>query len=295
MSRCQPEVLCIILDARLATVEGDIGRLHPSAPEAPQGALLPPLWDALLLFCRAHAALALDQQVALWVACAKSTHLLACGFRFDIDWAAAKQRMVDALQEEGAFAGASLIAAGLSLAMCQLNRIRKTFPGHLGRVLIVDGSSKEADLSHQSNALLGCAFAAQTAGVPVDCFALGRQPASILRQVVLLAGGKHHAIPPNGREELASDVLAPALLFHFLSSSAIRKDLNTATDPQSHAVVCVCHGEPHQVAYVCSCCMSVFCSDDSAICSRCRTRFRPEADVDLKLRDIGTSALGVCP
>lgn len=321
MAGAPPELLYVVLDARIAILGTEVGRPQPEPqaqvqsqglalsataddiePLAANGAgaahamaLLPHLWDAMLVFCRAHAALSLDQKIAILGAHAKRTALLTHGFCADIDWSGAKQQLVEFLREDGALSGVSLLAAGLSAALCKANRARKTLNGHLARVLLLDGSSAHGDLSKQGNALLGCAFAAQGAGVPIDCLAVGREPSTLLRQVVILSGGKHHAVLPSGGFQPATEVLVPALLFHFLSSSATRKEMNTATDLQSHAVVCSCHGEPHEVAYVCSCCLSVYCSEQSAICTYCRTRFRPESCLDMKLRELGTAPLGVCP
>lgn len=279
-----PELLLLVLDARLALRPGGTG---PGARAAGGEALFPRLWDALVVFCRAHAAVGPDQQVALLAAHARRTVVLASGMCASVDWEAARHSAAAFALEEGGLLGEPLLAAALSRALCLAHRLRRSATELQARVLLLDGSAVEADLSSQSSALINCAFAAQAAGMLIDCLALGPEPAVLLRQVAGLTSGKHLGLAPSGREHRPEDVLVPLLLFHFLPGVLARKELNVVADTQHHSAVCLCHGERRELAHICSSCLAVFCSDAAAICPVCGTRFRHERERDRRLLDVG--------
>lgn len=284
----------LVLDARLALQASGTG---PNArPAAGGGAgtgaaevFFPQLWEALVVFCRAHAALGSDQQLGLFVAHARRAALLVGGMCAAVDWEATRRTTVAFALEDAGLPGEPLLAAALSRALCLAHRLRRRGGGGelRARCLVLEGSASEADLSSQGPALINCAFAAQAAGILIDCLALGAEPSMLMRQVAGLTAGKHHSLPPVGREHRPEDILVPVLLFHFMPGVDTRKELNLVADTQHHSAVCLCHGERRELAHVCSCCLAVFCSDAAAICPVCGTRFRHERDADRRLLDTG--------
>ncbi|CAK0861290.1 unnamed protein product [Prorocentrum cordatum] len=269
-----PELLVAVLDARLAA---------ESSAEVPA---LFCLWDSLLVLLRAHGAVGADNRACLFGASSRAVRLLAEGRAAEADWAPARPACAQLCLEEHACDGAPQFALGLSLALCYANRLQREDPALRPRVLAIDCSRGEADLAAQSAAIISCAYAARAAGVPVDCLSLGPAPSAALRQAAALSGGRHLALPAASSGEPLAEVLAPALLFHFLPGVAVRGALNATEDAPSLAAVCACHGEPQEVAFVCSCCLAPYCSDAPAICQACRTRFRPERESDRRLREL---------
>merc|ERR1719198_85926 len=76
-------------------------------------------------------------------------------------------------------------------------------------------------------------------------------------------------------------------MFHFLPSPELRQDFNiTEGQQQSLEATCVCHGKAQHLAWVCSCCLSLYCSDNAAICPTCNTRFQPPRAEDWQLREL---------
>jgi len=232
------------------------------------------------VFCAAHAALSMDQRVAVLAAHSKRAMLLAGGFSASLDWNALQQAAFDFFLEGDhcAVGGAPQLAAGLARALCNINQVRQAAGRKFhARVLVVECSYAETDLSPQGLALVNIAFAAEAEDVLLDCLALGQEASALLRQIVGITGGRHNALPLKSvTEHGLAGVLLPALLFHFLPGVPVRRQLNVVAGIQNTAAVCACHGEMHDIAYVCSCCLSVYCSDSIAICLGCRSRFRPE-------------------
>lgn len=285
-----PELLLVILDARLILHDG----LGPVQQELSVADLFSCIWDALLVLCRAHSALGSDHQFVLLGAHARRSTLLSgsesLGRGCDFDWKAARRATAEFALEDGGMSGAPMLAAAISHALCCANRLRQTQRELHARVLILDGSATESDLSSQGTPLMSCAFAAKARDMIIDCLSLGAEPSVLLRQVANISNGKHRAIGPTGGAERAADVLIPMLLFHFLPGAHVRKELNVTADVQNLAAVCACHGETQELGYVCSSCLSIFCSDAAAICPRCSTRFRCESGVDCRLSELGIEA-----
>eukprot|EP00933_Yihiella_yeosuensis_P038516 TRINITY_DN32450_c0_g2_i1.p1 TRINITY_DN32450_c0_g2~~TRINITY_DN32450_c0_g2_i1.p1 ORF type:complete len:296 (+),score=47.99 TRINITY_DN32450_c0_g2_i1:30-917(+) len=285
------DLLVVILDARVVLLED-------------KQASFPEIWESLLMLIRAHIACGSNQQTAIFGA-GFSKAVLLSGTRCDsIHWEATKRATVELALESASPTVPSdsppLVAAALSKALCLANRNRCSSPTLkiLPRVLVVDASITEVDHMQQSSGLIGCAFAAQAEGVPVDCLSLGPKASSILRQVSIISGGKHWALPraesmktPQGDSLSLTEVLGPILLFHFLPGVTVRKDLRAAADLQQLPVVCACHGDIQEIGHVCSCCLAVLCSDQPAICPCCHTRFKRDRDPDRRLRDAGPAEL----
>eukprot|EP00913_Durusdinium_trenchii_P034420 g32201.t1 len=117
---------------------------------------------------------------------------------------------------------------------------------------------------------------------------------SVTAQVAAnLAEGKHVRLSSTEKfgEMAAPEVLAASMLFHFLASQVMRKQLAVAPDQQHLPAVCRCHGKTLEIGHVCSCCLSIYCSDASAICQTCGTRFKLKRDFDPKIKDLDPEEL----
>lgn len=293
------ELLAIVIDARLVQLREAVPRQSAKRPQQPHVQLpgkketstgspaFPVIWDSLLVLCRAHAALATEQRVLLLGAHSRRAAVLASGLCRTIDWEAARRAASAFFVEEGA-AGTPVVSVALSKVLCHANRVRHDagIPDLPARVLFVDGSSGVTDFAAQGTALTSGAFAAKAAGVPVDCLSLGAEEPALLRQVAILTGGKHIALPPGGQPQSLPEVLVPTLLFHFVPGIAARKELNATEDFQNLAAICHCHGEALEIAYVCSCCLAIYCGGSRAICAVCRTRFRQDHTADPLLSEL---------
>eukprot|EP00927_Polykrikos_kofoidii_P017095 TRINITY_DN17762_c0_g1_i1.p1 TRINITY_DN17762_c0_g1~~TRINITY_DN17762_c0_g1_i1.p1 ORF type:complete len:404 (-),score=50.90 TRINITY_DN17762_c0_g1_i1:276-1487(-) len=185
------------------------------------------------------------------------------------------------------------------------------------RILVLECCDDETDFSHQASSLVSSAFGAQARGVPIDCLSLGQTPSVVFQQATSLSGGSHHHLPLCARDgQTAVDapaakdrgrgrgsggdvppdgtaLLLPALLFHFLPGVVARRDISKETHVMSSAAVCACHGKTCDIAYVCSCCLAIFCRDIAAICPGCQTRFRAAGhrDDERRLRDLAEPEL----
>ena len=138
----------------------------------------------------------------------------------------------------------------------------------------------------QQLALMNCAFAAQRIGVLIDCCAIRANPSTCLRQAVDVTGGGHRVLESRPGQQFApSAVLLPTLLMHFLASAETRKLFAAPYTAASQACVCVCHREPQELAYLCSCCLAAYCSDAIAICKICRTRLKRERNLIGRMTD----------
>merc|ERR1712046_435045 len=110
-------------------------------------------------------------------------------------------------------------------------------------------------------------------------------PAVLLRQAASRSGGLHQTLCPGDQwpPDLQSFFLAK-LMFNFLPSHELRRDFNIGQGQQlSLEATCSCHGRSRRLAWVCSCCLSLYCSDEAAMCPTC---FRPPIAEDRQLRDL---------
>lgn len=293
-----PELLVLVLDARLALIR--------DASDTAAATAFPQVWQALGVLRAAHCALSTAHRTALFAAHARRATLLATGLRGMADWEEARQATVRFLLEPGAQDGEPLLAGALAQVLCHAQRQRSSLKevaeglcGGSGRAagadlavrcLLLSASAGQDELTMQSSGLVNCAFAAQAVGMPIDCLALGDASCALLQQASALSGGRFEALPPTslaGRHRL-SDACTAMLLFHFLPGAAARRELKAMDEVvHNYAAVCKCHAAAREIAFVCSCCLSIYCSDDLAICTTCGTRLRPDVPEAPQLRDVG--------
>ncbi|CAI9740907.1 general transcription factor IIH subunit 3-like isoform X1 [Octopus vulgaris] len=175
-----------------------------------------------------------------------------------------KNLMVD--QEVGQLYSDSVVAGSIGMALCFINRMEKEL--HLGdklssRILIMKGSQ---DNPAQYMNFMNTVFSAQKQNVIIDSCILG-DDSSLLQQACDITGGTYLKLPT------VSGILQ-YLLCVFLPDPHVRHKLSLPARVQvDYRAACFCHRNLIDIGYVCSVCLSIFCSF-SPICSTCQTTFK---------------------
>uniref|UniRef100_UPI00358DDE2B general transcription factor IIH subunit 3 isoform X1 n=1 Tax=Myxine glutinosa TaxID=7769 RepID=UPI00358DDE2B len=158
----------------------------------------------------------------------------------------------------------SLTAGALAKALCYINRMRKQDQVHGGEMkgrIVLLAACEEAQYMN----LMNVAFTAEKQDVCVDVCALGSE-SSLLQQVSGLTGGLYLRVPEQ-------ESLLQYLQWVFLSEPDVRRRLLLPRPSRSDVrPACFCHRQLLDIAYVCSVCLSIFCTF-SPICSTCETAF----------------------
>ena len=167
------------------------------------------------------------------------------------------------------------IAQGISRALCFVNKSSMK-----GRVIVFECSTGVTDFSSQSVALSNCGWAAGKARISVVSLA-SAQPAAALLSLCDRTGGVHIPAAFCG----SKGELVQALLFHLSASEIATKSLKSRPQAatQHMGAVCACHNKAIDKGYVCSICLSIYCSDSAGICAVCGSRIRREARDELPL------------
>ncbi|KAG0356941.1 RNA polymerase II transcription factor B subunit 4 [Podila minutissima] len=161
--------------------------------------------------------------------------------------------------------GSSKIAASLSLGLCYINQALKSDGmGHIKpRILVLTVSP---DSSSDYIPIMNCIFSAQKANIPIDVCKIWGEDAVFLQQAAHITEGIYIRLDdPHG--------LLQILMFSFLPDVFSRNYLCLpGQDQVDFRAACFCHKKIVDIGYVCSVCLSIFCSF-SPVCSTCRTKF----------------------
>jgi len=162
-----------------------------------------------------------------------------------------------------------LLSSAMGMALCRANSFKR-LPS---RVLVVSCSMQAGSYAGQYMNLMNSFFAAQKMNVPVDGCVFTKEEnkrGSILEQGCDLTGGHYLSIP-----NIAGNL--EYLLWIFLPSTSVRETLLLPERRRAtHRAACFCHRNIIDIGYVCSVCLSIFCSFSST-CSTCQTHFNPES------------------
>lgn len=171
------------------------------------------------------------------------------------------------------FENDSLIAGAVSMALCYIHRMEKE--AQLGvklssRILVVKASE---DNPAQYMNFMNAIFTAQKQNVVIDACILDND-SGLLQQACDITGGVYLKIPqPQG--------LLQYLLWVYLPDPASRDHLTLPPRAQvDYRAACFCHRSLIDIGYVCSVCLSIFCTF-SPICSTCQTTFKIVAPAKL--------------
>jgi transcription initiation factor TFIIH subunit 3 len=177
--------------------------------------------------------------------------------------AALLQALRQLAQATPARSGPSPLSGALSRALCYIQRATRGPTALSPRILALHGS---ADAPAQYVAMMNAIFSAQAGAVPVDACLLGGAESPFLQQAAALTGGVYlrPARPGALLQYLLSVFAADAC-----SRAALRLPTPRGVDFRAS---CFCHKRAVDVGFVCSVCLSIFCTV-CAECSTCGTPF----------------------
>jgi transcription initiation factor TFIIH subunit 3 len=163
-----------------------------------------------------------------------------------------------------------LISGALSIALCKINRKKEQFDS--SRVVIITPSSDHPFfLTSQYMSFMNAFFTAQKMDVVIDVATANNEAEdssnSILRQACDITQGTYLRIPNQ-------KALLQYLNWVLLPDFETRKSLVLPEKvPVGSRAACFCHRTLVEIGYVCSVCLSVFCTF-SPICTTCNTIFK---------------------
>lgn len=159
-----------------------------------------------------------------------------------------------------------LLAAALGSALCKINSIKGLNP----RILFLSCSMRAGGYASQYMNLMNSFFAAQKVAVPIDACIYTKvdlNVSPIIQQGCDLTGGYFLSLPQLSRN-------LEYLLWIFLPDQSLRESLLLPEKKKAaHQAACFCHRTIIDVGYVCSVCLSIFCTY-SPICTTCQSHFK---------------------
>ncbi|EPZ34189.1 transcription factor Tfb4 [Rozella allomycis CSF55] len=159
--------------------------------------------------------------------------------------------------------GFSRITSALCKSLCFHNVEKlKAKEKIQSRILIL--STSDFDTSQYIDTM-NCIFSAQKDNIVIDVCRLGKTDSSFLKQAASLSGGIYL--------KCNQESLLLNLMTHFFPDNLTRTNLITpVVDNVDFRTTCVCHQKVIDLGYICSVCLTVYCSF-VPICHNCRTKF----------------------
>ncbi|KZV86241.1 transcription factor Tfb4 [Exidia glandulosa HHB12029] len=159
------------------------------------------------------------------------------------------------------------LVGAITKALCLINRLAHPASSDLTppetRVLIV---SVSPDLSTSYIPLMNSIFSAQKLKTAIDVCKIFGPDAVFLQQAAHLTGGSYVYLEQR-------EALLQYLVMSFLPAPSLRSVLSVPTQEKiDFRAACFCHKNIIDVGYVCSVCLSIFCTP-VPVCSTCRTKF----------------------
>ncbi|XP_078714982.1 general transcription factor IIH subunit 3 isoform X2 [Lampetra fluviatilis] len=156
----------------------------------------------------------------------------------------------------------SLLAGSLAKALCYIHRIMKENEGAgqdvKSRILVIKAAD---DSASQYMNFMNVIFAAQKQNIFIDACVLGSD-SGLLQQACDITGGIYLQVP-----QIAA--LLQYLQWVFLPDPELRASLVLPPPVQvDYRAACFCHRNLIAIGYVCSVCLSIFCTF-SPICTTC--------------------------
>ncbi|KAI9331361.1 TFIIH subunit Tfb4/p34 [Obelidium mucronatum] len=242
--------------------------------------------SATLIFINAHLALRFDGRVAVVAAVAGvGSHLILDSASLNIQDDEGKAtggmfklfkqvddvlvRRVSALLDKADldnprnYTKPSCLASALSIALSFVNRVKRFHKDPTStiqaRILTL---SVSPDSPTEYISLMNCIFAAKKDNVIIDVCRLLGNDSVFLSQTASSTDGVYVKVSD-------IDNLITVLLHSFLPEPAIRKTLCLPGGGQTNfSASCFCHKKACSIAFVCSVCLSIFCSRRET-CSTC--------------------------
>lgn len=288
MSHDPADLLTVILDLNpLAWADLESGS---AAPERSTSLLA--VMESFLIFANSHLALRHENAIAVYGVGLGSCQLLYSSlqakpitnsssqpsssrdantyqsFRILNDSIANGVKQLAALAQSTPITGKQPgIVKALAKALCLINRVARENENKKDalkpRILILSVSS---DAPGQYIPMMNCIFSAQKAAIPIDVCKISTENAVFLQQAAHLTDGIYYQIEK-------PRAILQYLTMIFLPGLAARKFLNLPKHLEvDFRAACFCHREIIDVGYVCSVCLSIFCTP-TPVCSTCRTKF----------------------
>lgn len=163
-----------------------------------------------------------------------------------------------------------LMSGAIAMALCLIQRFKDDH--NCSRIVIMSCTSDQSNsYASQYMNFMNCFFTAQKLGVTIDACIAGDDSyttsTSLLQQGCDLTDGTYLKVA-----NISS--LLEYLLWCLLPESTTRSKLVLPVRQKvSHSAACFCHRNIIDIGFVCSVCLSIFCSF-SPICSTCHTIFK---------------------
>ncbi len=175
------------------------------------------------------------------------------------------------LSQTSTYSSSPLMSGAIAMALCVIQRFKDNYKS--SRIVIISCSSDESNsFGSQYMNFMNSFFTAQKLGVVIDaCIVCDDNymtgSASLLQQACDLTDGYYLKVPN------VSSFLQ-YLIWCLLPDSETRAKLVLPQKKRvSHSAACFCHRNLIDIGFVCSVCLSIFCSF-SPICSTCHTIFK---------------------
>ena len=163
-----------------------------------------------------------------------------------------------------------LMSGAIAMALCLIQRFKDDY--NCSRIVIMSCTSDQSSsYASQYMNFMNCFFTAQKLGVTIDACIAGddsyNTSTSLLQQGCDLTDGTYLKVA-----NIAS--FLEYLLWCLLPGPPTRPNLVLPVRQKvSHSAACFCHRNIIDIGFVCSVCLSIFCSF-SPICSTCHTIFK---------------------
>jgi len=178
----------------------------------------------------------------------------------------------------------SAVVGALTKALCYINRLEQANAANNSedsreaqtslepRILILPISS---DRSASYVPLMNALFSAQKLKVTIDVCKIGGPSTVFLQQAAHLTNGAFVHLE-------RKSALLQTLIMSFLSSASLRSIITVPSSSQvDFRAACFCHKNVVDIGFVCSVCLSIFCSP-IPVCSTCKTKFPFQSIASLK-------------
>ena len=178
-----------------------------------------------------------------------------------------KEKVVQVMEKDkGVHNNECLLSGALTQALCYVNKVqssRHESEKFSPRLLVM---SSTGDTAAQYINFMNVFFTAQKMNIPVDCCML-LQDSGLLQQGSDITGGLYIKV-----EQLSG--LLQYLTWMFLPGPSVRAMLGAPPSVKvDYRAACFCHRQLVDVGFVCSVCLSIFCSFNP-ICTTCRSVFK---------------------
>lgn len=196
----------------------------------------------------------------------------------------------------------STLSSALMIGLCYINRIKNLYDNNITSRLFLLDVSQPHYYTKQYTQLMNIAYNAKTNNIIIDVFSLTNKT-TVLEQMCNITNGLYIDnsvfFNINCSENKMDEILSQLMMFWYLPSNNSRKFFsNTYVNDDTNLAVCSCHNKQIDIAYICSCCLTIYCSEKNAqtqkdrmTCINCKTRFTKSLLRNKILSDLDFTAL----